>query len=365
MSERHAVGARVSVDALAAFPERIDVRSPAEFALDHLPGALNMPVLDDAERARIGTLYTGSAFEARRLGAALVARNIALMLDGAFADKARDWQPLVYCWRGGQRSRALAHVLNEVGWRAMQLDGGYRAYRRHVVAQLETLPSRFRFVVLCGLTGSGKSRLLAALAAAGAQTLDLEAIARHRGSLLGEFPGVLQPSQKAFETAIAATLGALDPARIVFVESESKRIGKLQLPPSLLERMRGGERLALATPLDTRVTLLKNEYAHFLRDSALLTSRLQPLAPLIGKAKLAEWSAMAEARDWDTLIAELLELHYDPLYVRSLKANFGSITASRTLDVRDASDAGFGALARETLRNFGLDFQPSSAATAA
>src|SRR5438045_2038472 len=151
MSERHAVSSRVGVDAIAAFPDRIDVRSPAEFALDHLPGAVNLPVLDDQERARIGTLYSASAFEARRLGAAVVARNIAAMLDGALADKGRDWRPLVYCWRGGQRSRALAHVLNEVGWRAMQLDGGYRAYRRHVVSQLEILPSRFRYVVLCGL----------------------------------------------------------------------------------------------------------------------------------------------------------------------------------------------------------------------
>ena len=351
MSERHAVSSRVSVDALAAFPERIDVRSPAEFALDHLPGALNMPVLDDAERARIGTLYTGSAFEARRLGAALVARNIALMLDGAFADKARDWQPLVYCWRGGQRSRALAHVLNEVGWRAMQLDGGYRAYRRHVVAQLETLPSRFRFVVLCGLTGSGKSRLLAALAAAGAQTLDLEAIARHRGSLLGEFPGVLQPSQKAFETTIAALLGALDPARIVFVESESKRIGKLQLPATLLERMRGGRSLTLVTALAQRVALIKEEYGLPLDDPAVLTQRLQPLAPLVGKAALQRWEAFAAEKDWDALIGELLSLHYDPLYTRSLQRHFSAGIASggEKIEVADASAAAIAALAAEVL----------------
>lgn len=351
MSERHAVSSRVSVDALAAFPERLDVRSPAEFALDHLPGAVNMPVLDDAERARIGTLYTGSAFEARRLGAALVARNIALMLDGAFADKARDWQPLVYCWRGGQRSRALAHVLNEVGWRAMQLDGGYRAYRRHVVGELETLPSRFRFVVLCGLTGSGKSRLLAALAAAGAQTLDLEAIARHRGSLLGEFPGVVQPSQKAFETAIAATLGALDPARIVFVESESKRIGKLQLPATLLERMRGGRSLTLVTALAQRVALIKEEYGLRLDDAAVLAQRLQPLAPLVGKAALQRWQAFAAEKDWDALIGELLSLHYDPLYTRSLQRHFSAGIASggATIEVADASAAAIAALAADVL----------------
>ena len=351
MSERHAVSSRVSVDALAAFPERIDVRSPAEFALDHLPGAVNMPVLDDAERARIGTLYTGSAFEARRLGAALVARNIALMLDGALADKARDWQPLVYCWRGGQRSRALAHVLNEVGWRAMQLDGGYRAYRRHVVGELETLPSRIRFVVLCGLTGSGKSRLLAALAAAGAQTLDLEAIARHRGSLLGEFPGVVQPSQKAFETAIAATLGALDPARVVFVESESKRIGKLQLPATLLERMRRGRSLTLVTALAQRVALIKEEYRLPLDDPSVLAQRLQPLAPLVGKAALQRWEALAAQKDWDALIAELLSLHYDPLYTRSLQRHFSAGIASggETIEVADSSAAAIAALAADVL----------------
>ena len=163
MSERHPASYRVGVAELADYPDRIDVRSPAEFALDHVPRAVNLPVLDDAERVRVGTLYVESAFDARKLGAALVARNIAAMLDLALFDKPRDWRPLVYCWRGGQRSRALAHVLNEIGWRAVTLDGGYRAYRRHVVSRIEEAPRDFRFVVVCGLTGSGKSRFLAAL----------------------------------------------------------------------------------------------------------------------------------------------------------------------------------------------------------
>ena len=351
MSERHAVALRVSVDTLEAFPDRIDVRSPSEFALDHLPGAVNLPVLDDEERARIGTLYVGSAFEARRLGAALVARHIAAMLDGALADKSRDWQPLVYCWRGGQRSRALAHVLNEVGWRAMQLDGGYRAYRRHVVGQLETLPLRFRFVVLCGLTGSGKSRLLAALAAKGAQTLDLEAIARHRGSLLGEFPGVAQPAQKAFETAIAASLGALDPARVVFVESESKRIGKLQLPETLLGGMRSGRSLMLVTALARRVALIKDEYGLRVDDPVALMQRLEPLAPLVGKSVLKRWEVFAMERNWDALIGELLSLHYDPLYTRSLQRHFsaGSASGGEAIEVTDTSAAAIATLAAQVL----------------
>jgi tRNA 2-selenouridine synthase len=351
MSERHAVAPRVSVEALAAFPERIDVRSPAEFALDHLPGAVNHPVLDDAERARIGTLYTGSAFEARRLGAAIVARNIAAMLDGALAGKARDWQPLVYCWRGGQRSRALAHVLNEVGWRAIQLDGGYRAYRRYVVGQIETLPSRFRFVVLCGLTGSGKSRLLAALAAAGAQTLDLEALARHRGSLLGEFPGVVQPSQKAFETAIVEALAAFDPSRVVFVESESKRIGRLQLPETLLGCMRRARSVTLVTALAQRIALIKEEYGLRIDDPAVLAQRLQPLAPLVGKAVLKRWELLAAETHWDALIGELLDLHYDPLYTRSLQRHFlaGGASGGATVEVTDTSAAAIAALAADVL----------------
>ncbi len=231
---------KVPVEALADYPDRVDVRSPAEFAEDHIPGAENHPVLDDVERARIGTMHAEeSAFAARKAGAALVARRIAAMLEGPFAGKPRDWAPLVYCWRGGQRSRSLAHILNEVGWRAVQLDGGYRSYRRHVIARLEVLPRQFRYQVICGLTGSGKSRLLAALAAEGAQTLDLEGLAKHRGSLLGEFPGDPQPSQKWFESQLLAALQGLDAARPVYVESESKKIGSVQVPDALLDAMRG------------------------------------------------------------------------------------------------------------------------------
>jgi tRNA 2-selenouridine synthase len=333
---------RVGVAALADYPQRIDVRSPAEFAEDHVPSAANHPVLDDAERARVGALYAESPFAARKLGAAIVARNIATMLEGAFAGRSRDWQPLVYCWRGGQRSRALTQVLHEVGWRAVQLEGGYRAYRRHVVAEIARAPLRLDFVVICGLTGSGKSRLLAALAGAGAQTLDLEGIARHRGSLLGDLPGESQPSQKWFESELLDALCRLDASRPVFVESESRRIGSVQMPDALLERMRAGRALTLSTPRAQRVALLKEEYAHFLSDPALLGACLRPLTPVHGKAKLARWEAMAAAKEWDALIAELLDAHYDQLYARSLARNF---PAGKTPQVVEAGDAGAGALA--------------------
>jgi tRNA 2-selenouridine synthase len=337
---------RVPVAALGLYPDRIDVRSPAEFALDHVPSAANHPVLDDAERSRVGILYAASPFEARKLGAAIVARNIASMLESAFVDRPREWQPLVYCWRGGQRSRALVQVLHEVGWRAAQLEGGYRAYRRHVVAELTHAPRRLRYVVICGLTGSGKSRLLAALAAEGAQTLDLEGIARHRGSLLGGLPEERQPSQKWFESALLDALSKLDPTRPVFVESESRRIGALQLPDALLEAMRIGDALTLSTPRAARVELLKDEYAHFFAAPEALADCLTPLTEVHGKAKIARWQAMARAGEWDALIAELLEQHYDPIYARSLERNF-VLSNPRAIEARSVTREAFAAMARE------------------
>jgi len=342
-------GSRVNVDALPAHPDRIDVRSPGEFAEDHIPGAHNHPVLDDDERARIGTLHAASPFEARRLGAALVARNIATMLETAFAAQPRDWKPLVYCWRGGQRSRAVAHVLNEVGWRAVQLDGGYRSYRRHVVARLAVEPARYRFLVLCALTGSGKSQLLGALADAGAQTLDLERIAQHRGSLLGQLPGAIQPAQKKFETRLLAALAALDTRRPVYVEAESRRIGAIQLPDALLDRMHEGETIRVRTPLSHRIALLKSEYAHFLKSPALLLERLRPLIALHGKAAFSRWEALAAGGDWDALIAELLAVHYDPLYGRSMARHYPAADESAVFGLRDPTAAGFAALAADVL----------------
>ena len=229
---------KISVAELADYPDRIDVRSPSEFADDHIPGAVSLPVLDDRERAEVGTLHAqASAFAAKRRGAALVTRNIARILETYCANQPREWKPVVYCWRGGKRSGALAHILSEIGWRAVQLDGGYRAYRRHVITLLEQVPSRFRFYVICGLTGTGKSRLLQALADAGAQVLDLEGLARHRGSLLGDLPGDPQPSQRRFDSELLAQLQCLDPQRPVFVESESRKIGTVQLPDALLAAM--------------------------------------------------------------------------------------------------------------------------------
>jgi tRNA 2-selenouridine synthase len=340
----------VPLDAVRDHPARIDVRSPSEYADDHIPGADSHPVLDDAQRVRIGTLYAQhSAFVARREGAALVARNIAAMIEGPFAEKPRDWAPLVYCWRGGQRSRSLVHVLTEIGFRAVQLDGGYRAWRRHVVMLLAHLPQQFRFRVVCGLTGSGKSRLIEALAAEGGQVLDLERLAKHRGSLLGDLPGDPQPTQKSFESALFATLTAFDARRPVFVESESQRIGRLQVPEELLAAMRASPCIRLDTPQALRVAMLEADYAHFAGDEDRFHACLRPLAKLHGKAAVERWGSLARNGATTALTADLLDVHYDPSYERAIRRNFPRYREALMLTVDDASPAAFARLARQLL----------------
>jgi tRNA 2-selenouridine synthase len=333
---------------LTSFDDLIDARSPSEYHEDHLPGAISLPVLDDEERARVGTLYKqDSPFAARRLGAALVSRNIARHLETALAGKPRAWRPLVYCWRGGKRSGALAHVLREVGWAARTLEGGYRAYRRWVVAELAAQPARFAYRVVHGATGSGKSRLLRALARAGAQVLDLEALAAHRGSVLGGLPGEPQPSQKRFESRLYAALAALDPGRPVYVEGESRKIGQLQVPEALIGAMRASACVLLEAAHEARVALLMDEYRHFFGQPAALNAQLECLVPLHGRERVAAWQALAARGAWPALVARLLEEHYDPAYRRSAQKNFARLPQARVLRVPAADEATFAGLARQ------------------
>ena len=344
----------LSLRDLRSFDAILDARSPTEFAEDHLPGAINVPVLEDAERVLVGTLYQErSAFEAKRAGAPLVARNIARHIDSLFADKPRGWKPLVYCWRGGGRSGALAHVLRQVGWDAVRLVGGYKAFRKHVVADLDALPSRYRFRVVCGATGSGKSRLLESLAEVGAQVLDLEAMAAHRGSVLGELPDAPQPSQKAFETSLWTALSAFDPTRTVFVESESKKVGNLRVPDALIERMRASPCIRLEASDATRVALLREDYAHFESRPEALAEKLDCLRNLHGAERIEAWKAALAAGEWDRLVHDLLASHYDPAYRRSLFRNYRDAQSAPAVEVSDISRPGFAALATRLAREQG------------
>jgi tRNA 2-selenouridine synthase len=287
-----------------------------------------------------------SSFEARRRGAALVSRNIAKHLEQSFADKPRSWKPLVYCWRGGNRSGAMTHVLGRVGWQARQLEGGYRAFRRAVLADLDHLPARHTFRVVCGTTGSGKSRLLQHLADAGAQVLDLEALAHHRGSLLGSLPALPQPSQKRFETRLWHALRGFDSARPVFIESESRKVGELRVPDQLLLAMRASDCIRLELPLEARVRLLRDEYVHFESDAASLHEKLDCLVPLHGHERVGEWKRLVDAGRWDALVERLLLDHYDPAYLRSIGRNFTRSPLARPLALDSDDPAAFRAAAR-------------------
>ncbi|MCG3186496.1 MAG: tRNA 2-selenouridine synthase [Rhodocyclaceae bacterium] len=303
------------------FDEIIDVRSPAEFALDHVPGALSCPVLSDAERAEIGTLYKqDSPFAARRAGAAIVARRIAEHLATRFSERERSWRPLVYCWRGGKRSGALVLILRQVGWDAAQLEGGYKAFRRRVIADLDHLCRSLNFQVVSGPTGSGKSRLLSALDAQGEQVLDLEALAAHKGSVLGALPGTAQPSQKAFETAIWGRIRGFDPDRPVWVEAESRRIGLLTVPEALITRYRDAPSVLIEASMEARIEFLLDDYAYFLADTESLVARLDYLRGIHANETIDAWKSMARTGALRAMLAELLSRHYDPLYRRALRA---------------------------------------------
>ncbi|WP_062603521.1 tRNA 2-selenouridine(34) synthase MnmH [Caballeronia calidae] len=311
----------VSIDRLRDFQEIVDVRTPLEFAEDHIPGAINAPVLSNEERVIIGTMYKQvSPFEATRVGAAMVARNIAMHLDTIFADKPRNWRPLVYCWRGGKRSGSMTTWLNMIGWQARQLDGGYKSYRRDVVERLGTLPRRFRYVALIGHTGSGKTRLLQALDAAGAQTLDLEGLAAHRGSLLGALPGRPQPSQKAFDSALVDTLSRFDPARPVFVEAEGRRIGAITMPDAVLDSLHAASCVEVEARREDRIAFLLQDYAHLFDESAFFKAQLSKLIGLHSRERVEHWHRLIDENARAELFAELIDRHYDPAYGRSSRA---------------------------------------------
>lgn len=306
-----------------SFDTLLDARTPAEFTEDSLPGAINAPVLSDQQRIDIGTLYKQvSAFEAKKRGAALSARNIADYIEQHCIDKPREWRPLVYCWRGGNRSGSLAIVLAQIGFPASQLEGGYKAFRTHVLAELETLPSPLNFTVLCGTTGSGKSRVLQALQAQGEQVLDLEDLAHHRGSVLGPIPGHPQPSQRQFETRIWKQLRSFKPGKTVYVECESKKVGNVRVPDTLMDYIRRGRCITVQTDLPVRVALLRQDYPHWESDPAWLEKRLQALTATLGHERVNAWIEQAHKSLWDDLVADLLISHYDPAYVKSITRNF-------------------------------------------
>ncbi len=347
------ISAAQAVAQLSAFSSVIDARSESEFALDHLPGAVNWPTLNDEERQRIGTMYVQvNPFEAKKRGAAIAARNIAAHIERELLDSPKSWQPLLYCWRGGKRSGSLALVLDQIGFKVSLIEGGYKAYRAAVLADLPTQAARHQYRVVCGPTGSGKTRLLGALERAGAQVLDLEALACHRASVLGAVPDQPQPSQKRFDTLVWDKLRRFDAARPVFIESESKKVGNLTVPADLIAAMRASPCLDLQLPLDERVTLLLEDYDCFVQDPELFCERLDALKELRSKAVVDAWKAQVRAGQTEPVVRELLALHYDPGYADSMQRNFACYASAQPLVAADRHGATLARLAAELVAEF-------------
>ena len=328
------------------FDTIIDVRSPSEFALDHIPGAINCPVLDDEERIRVGTLYKQeSPFAARKVGSALVARNIARHIEVSFGQKPKNWKPLVYCWRGGQRSGSMTHILREVGWPAKRMQGGYKSWRQYVMEALQRVPPTLAFQVVAGPTGSAKTRILEALQRQGHQVLNLEELAEHKGSVLGALPGRSQPSQKLFETRIYAALAEFGSDRPVYVESESRTLGSLRLPQAVFDGIQGGHWLLVQAERAERVKFLLSDYAYFLEGEDVLR-HLARLNVLCGNEQVARWCMLAQTRNFPALVDELLTQHYDRHYTRSLHRAGDTGPLPQVFVAQSLSESGIDALAR-------------------
>ena len=342
-----------AADALAQldhFDDVIDARSPGEYVLDAIPGAANWPSLDDEQRIVIGTLYkqTGG-FEAKKAGAALVARNIAAHIEQHASNMPRTWQPLLYCWRGGNRSGSLATVLSAIGFKVSLIEGGYKAFRATVMAQTPELVKPLQLRVVAGATGVGKTHVLHALERLGAQTIDLEGIAKHRSSVLGVIPGTPQPSQKAFETQLWHKLQSLDPSRPVYIESESKRVGNVTVPESLITAMRASPCHHLSMDTESRVRLLMRDYDFFVNDSALFCERLDTLIALLGRATIEQWQALARNGESAQVVAQLLDGHYDPKYFESMARNFALYKSANQIVVANDSQNSIEATAASIL----------------
>ena len=316
----------------------IDVRSPSEFADDHIEGAVNLPALFDDERAVVGTLYKQDSFEGKKLGAGLICKNISKIFESVLKYKNKDWQPLIYCQRGGERSKSVATILLRTGFKASILSGGYKSYRRYVINELEKLGNKIEFQVICGLTGSGKTKLLSELNKHGLQTLDLEEIAKHYGSLLGQYPSVTQPSQKQFESNLLVAMLRLNAEHHVFVESESRKIGNRQIPTAIIKKMRGSKCLWIKMTMEERIDFLLKEYTHFVENPGKFLNIVAKDENYLDKNNFAQLIDAYNKKQWDEFVKILLREHYDPSYLKSINKNFTRFKRAKIFKAENYSE---------------------------
>ena len=321
---------------LESFDEIIDVRSPAEFKDDHIPGAINLPVLFDAERESVGYIYKQeSRFKARKIGAAYISRNVGEHLANSLATKARDWSPLIYCWRGGQRSSSISLILSEVGWRPTILQKGYKNYRRNAVRFLETFNIKHKVILISGNTGTGKTELLEKLASFGLQTVNLEKLAKHRGSIFGKLKSP-QPSQKLFESLLFFNIQKFDPSEPIIMEAESNKIGAISIPAGLWNCMKQAPRIELIASAKERSKYLVKAYCDLTENLDDLRNKLNLLIPLQGQKKINEYLKLVSSKNFSQLALDLIVSHYDPRYENTQQKKRSLILNSIQMNSVDA-----------------------------
>jgi len=302
------------------YDEIIDVRTPLEFEEDHIVGAINLPVLTNEQRVQVGSLYHKDRMAGRKLGAALITANISQHILEHFTSKAGNYRPLVYCWRGGQRSRSMALILREIGFQAAIFQGGYKGYRQLVretvqESELNNRIDEFRFILMSGTTGSGKSLILETLQKRGEQMIHLELLARHKGSVLGNYPGEVQPSQKLFESQLFHLLQfEMDPSKIIWLEYESFKIGNITVPKKVSNKMVESDRVHIEATLDDRVSYILQDYSYICADPEALKATLRRLDRLAGKKMVDSWRELVDDGKFEELVRNLVVDYYDRCY---------------------------------------------------
>lgn len=293
----------------------VDCRTPLEFAEDHLPGAVNVPILTNEERVEIGTIHNHQGPQAARMrGLELTCGRFGAMVR-EIADHAKGRTVLVYCWRGGLRSRSMAVLLEMTGYPVVQLQGGYKAFRNHVTACFDQFRPVAPLIVIHGMTGTGKTDFINRLDRDHWTVIDLEGLARHRGSAFGSLGLGEQPTQKRFDTLLWQAFRTAPAGRPIVVEGESQRIGQVMLPGHLYDVMTAGCKVWCHASLETRVERLAAEYA-CQEYRAPMACALERIRKKLGGVRHAELKRLLENWDVAGLARGLVEQYYDKLYYK-------------------------------------------------